>query len=356
MMRISDIIKMGPQNDPDDKKEKKDTPAPSLLDKAIRKSANSTIEQLYNAGIDLLKDIFNKARQGRHLDNSQIEIFILNSLDFKAVTDYINQITDRILLGDDELFNYFYNYREKENYIYEHSLNVCLLSVKIGIWMDMNKSDLVNIALGGLLHDIGLIAVEDIISLPRKLKHNEIEAVKKHSLHSANMLEKIKGVAEDVVAAVKAHHTRLGDENFTRTLTHDKLQKMAQIIGLADVYEALTHQRSYKSAKLPHEAVKELIEQESGNFQAKIIKSLVENIGIYPIGSWVRLTDGSIGFVASVNKGYPLRPKVNIMFDAKGNKFSDIKSIDLLNEPHLHIESPIDLEKNSRLIEKLKQK
>lgn len=353
MIRISDIIKMGPQEGPDNKKNKEEK-ANSLLEKALKKDPGGAIAQLYNQGIDLLKDIFNKSRQARQLNASQIEEFVANSINFKQITDYTNQLVDHMLLGNGELFDHFYTYRQKDNYVYEHSLNVCLLSIKMGIWMDMNKSDLVNIALGGLLHDLGLITVEDIISLPRKLRHKEIEAVKGHSAHSAKMIEKIKGLAEDVVSAVKAHHIRLSDENFTKTLSHDKLQNMAQIIGLADVYEAITHPRSYRAAKLPHEAIKELIEKESNNFQARIIKSLVENIGIYPLGSWVRLTDGEIGLVVSINKGYPLRPKINIIFDAKGNKLPDVKTIDLLNEPHLHIESPIDLDKNNQLIEKLK--
>lgn len=351
MIRISDIIKMGPSDESD--KRDKNKPQDSLLEKAFRKDAGKDIKQLYNQGIDLIKDVFDKARQAKELSPQQAEEYIANSIDFKLITNYIAQLIDGILFGETELFSYFYIYRQK-GYLYEHSLNVCLLAVKIGVWMDMNKSDLVSLALGGLLHDLGLITVKDIISLPRKLSHKEMEKVKEHPVHSAKIVGKIKGLASDIIDVIRGHHRRISDEDFTKELSSEKLQKMSQIIGLADVYEAITHPRSYRGAKLPHEAIKELVENESDKFQGKIIKSLIDNIGIYPIGSWVRLTNGEIGLVVSINKGYPLRPKINIMFGAKGNKLEDVKSIDLLNEPHLHIESPIDLDKNKELIEKIK--
>ena len=351
MIRISDIIKIGPQGEPGggDKDKKKD----SLLDRALKRDASTDIRQLYNEGIELLKDIFNKLRQTRQLSPSEVKEYVANSIDFKLIIDYLHRLVDCVLLGNGELFDYFYTYRQ-ENYIYMHSLNVGLLAVKIGIWMDMNKSDLINIASGGLLHDLGLISVEDTISLPRKLKHKEIQRVKGHAVYGAELLEKVKDITEDVIDTIRGHHKRLSDKDFTKELSNEKLQKMTQIIGLADVYEAITHPRSYREPKLPHEAVKELIEKESGNFQAKIIKSLVDNIGIYPIGSWVRLTNGEIGIVASINKGYPLRPRINIIFDVKRNKLVDIKPLDLLSEPHLHIESPVDIDKNKQLIDKLK--
>ncbi len=351
MIRISDIIKMGPQDEPH--KENKGGKVPSLLDKALKKDTATDIEQLYNEGIDLLKDIFNKVRQTKRLNPPDAKEYVANSIDFKLVIDYLHKLVDRILLGNGGLFDYFYAYRGR-NYLHMHSLNVCLLAVKIGIWLNMNKSDLINIALGGLLHDLGLISVEDIISLPRKLKHKELQKVKEHPVVSARMLEKVKDITGDVIDAIRGHHKRLTDKDFTKELSSEKLQRIAQIIGLADVYEAITHRRSYRGAKLPHEAVKELVEVESDKFQVNIIKSLIDNIGIYPIGSWVRLTNGEIGIVASINKGYPLRPRVDIIFDTKGNKLTDIKLIDLLTKPHLHIESPVDIDKNKQMIDKLK--
>lgn len=353
MIRISDIISMGPQDKPHEEEKDKNKIECSLLDRARERGTHTDIKQLYGEGIDLIKDIFNKIRRIKDLDFRQTEEYIANSINFQSLANYVSRLINHMLVGDGELFNYFYSHGEG-NYLYRHSLNVCLLSVKIGIWMNMNKSDLVNIALGGLLHDVGLVTMEDIISLPRKLKHKEIQIVNMHSARSANILEKVKDLAEDVISAVRSHHKRLKDRDFARKLNHEKLQRMTQIIGLADVYEAITHSRSYRKAKLPHEGIKELVEKESDNFQAKIIKSLIDNIGIYPMGSWVRLTNGKIGLVVSINKDYPLRPKINIIFDAKGNKLAEIKLIDLLDESRLHIECPIDLDVNKHLIKKLK--
>lgn len=352
MIRISDIIRMGPQGEQDNGSNKEKT-QDSLLNKALKRNTGEDTKTLYYNGVELLKDIFNKVRQTRQLSPSQAEEFIATSIDFRSVSDYLRKLIDRVLLGNEEFFDYFYSHIE-DNYLSIHSLNVCLLAVKIGTWMDMNKSDLMNIALGALLHDIGLISVEEIISLPRQLKGKEIREVSKHSAVSATLLGKVKNITTEVIDTIKGHHKRLSDKDFAKELSNEKLQKISQIIGLADVYEAITHPRSYRQAKLPHEAIKELVEKESGNFQNRIIRSLIDNVGIYPIGSWVRLTNGEIGIITAINKGYPLRPRINIIFDSKSNRLPEAKSIDLLNEPHLHIESPVDIGNNKQLIDKLK--
>ncbi|MFH0732141.1 MAG: HD domain-containing phosphohydrolase [Candidatus Omnitrophota bacterium] len=351
MIRISDIMKMHPAGGPGKKDQFRETP--SLLEKAIKGDVSGGIKNSYMQGMNLLDDVFKKARRARDLGVGEAEEFIANTVDFKSITRYLNQLVDSLLLDKGEMFDYFYNYRHT-GYVYEHSLNVCLLTVKIGMWLDMNKSNLIDMALGGLLHDIGLISVEDIISSPRRLRHKERLKVKAHPLYGADILKKIRDFTDEALSAVRAHHRRLSDKDFTREVGDQKIQQMVQVIGLADVYEAITHPRSYKPAKLPHEAIKELVEKESTNFQSTIIKSLIENIGIYPIGSWVRITNGEIGIVVHINKNYPLRPRVNIVFDVRGNRLPETKQMDLLTEPHLHIESPVDLDKNKELIDKLK--
>ncbi len=351
MIRISDIIKMGSDNNPGG--EEKDKGKHYILEKVLKYDTDAEMKQLYGKGIEAIKEIFEKLRQIKNLSSKEAEEYIAGAINFPSLTNYISKLVDYILVGDGELFNYFYPAKD-DNYLYQHSLNVCLLSIKIGTWLEMNKSDLVNIGTGALLHDIGLVTVEDIILLPRQLEDKERQAVKKHPEYSANILKKIKDTADDIIVAVKSHHKRLSDKDFTKAIGDDKLQKIVQIIGLADIYEAVTHPRQYKPAKLPYEAVKELIEKEADNFHTRILKSLIDNIGIYPIGSWVRLTNGEIGIVVSTNKGYPLRPRVNIIFDVESKKLNDIKNIDLLEKPHLHIESPVNISDNKMLTEQLR--
>lgn len=358
MIRISDIVRMGSrgEGDPKDRDKEKERLEikNTLLDDALKRTATATnIKELYIAGTSLIKDAFDKIKEIPDINSQQAQEYIQKTINFDLIEDFAGKFVDHIMVSSGELFNYFYRHQE-DNYLYQHSLNVCLLSVRIGTWMDMNKSDLVDLALGGLLHDIALIRVESIISLPRKLKRREFLKVKRHPIEGADILEKTSKIANEIIIAIRNHHSRIGDKNFVRELTDEKIQKMAQVIGLADVYEAITHVRSYRKGKLPHEGIKELIESESNNFQTKIIKSLIDNIGIYPIGSWVRLTSGEIGLVVLVNKGYPLRPKVNVIFDVKGDKLDEMKSIDLLDEPHIHIDSSVDLDTNKHLIDKLR--
>ena len=148
---------------------------------------------------------------------------------------------------------------------------------------------------------------------------------------------------EEGLSAVKNHHYR------------GPRHKFCQVISLADIYEAISHPRLYKKAKAPYQAIGEIIDKEALSFHSDIMKTFVNNIGIYPVGSWVRLSTAEIGVVIGVNKGYPLRPKVKIMLDHSGERLKDVKILDFLPEPYFYIEGPVDTpdrEKTESAIEK----
>ena len=106
------------------------------------------------------------------------------------------------------------------------------------------------------------------------------EEIKKYPDLSATIIAGIQDIKSEIIVAVQNHRGSVLDDDFNALLDDERTKRIAQIIGLADIYEALTHERIYRQAKLPHQAVRELVESEAQNFVPNIMKALIENIGI----------------------------------------------------------------------------
>lgn len=316
MIRISEIIKMGDGDAPEkDKhitiKESSTEDIPKLLD--YTESKKNTAHELYGRGLVMMEGTIAKIKKDEAVDS-------------KPILTFVKELVENILVEENEQFNCFYKVAPSIAYLQNHSVNVGLLAGKMGIWSGLNKSELIDLTSAGLLHDLGMAKVEDITLKDGSLDRFERNRVNKHAEYSVAILRKLNCLTDKALVAVRSHHNR------------GPRDRMSQIVGLADIYEAMTHPRVYRKAKLPHQAIAEIVNKESDNFQPEIIKILVNNLGIYPIGSMVKLSNGESGMVIGVNKEYPLRPKVNILFDRAGERLIQSQVLDLTAEPHLYID------------------
>jgi HD-GYP domain-containing protein (c-di-GMP phosphodiesterase class II) len=320
MIRISDIIKMGSgnhkpknENQPLMKEtHKKDIPA--IVREAETRKQEST--DLYHKGIDLVIEAFGKVKKDE-------EVYAAPILNFSK------NLVEEVLLEENEYFQQFYDDFGKKDYLPEHSLNVSFLAIKLGVWSGFNKSELMELAISGFLHDIGMTKFETIVQKESKLDAGERALVSQHPECSVQILERMVCLSEKGLVAVKTHHIK------------GPRDKFSEILSLADIYEAMTHARVYKKAKTPHQAIGEIIDKEALSFQPSVLKAFINNIGIYPIGSWVKLNTGEIGLVTGMNKGYPLRPKVNIIFSHAGERLNNAKVLDFLLEDYFYIDGAV---------------
>ena len=267
-------------------------------------------EKVYNDCLENIKLIFSRA---------SIDFNILPSPD--SLQELIKRVVSELRLNDADIMDLFMRY-EEDDCLSSHSVNVTFLSVMIGVWLNYNMSDLNNLAMAALFHDIGMLKFRDITSKPARLNQQEREQVDLHPRLSYDFVEQIPGLDKQTPEAILSHHNRLG-------LSGDDVNEHAQIIGLADTLEAMTHPRPYKSALQPYLAIKNIIENMKTSFSQSIIKALVDNIGIYPPGTWVWLDTKEIGLVIDINSGSPLSPKLNIMFDENLERLSCSRVVDL---------------------------
>lgn len=284
-------------------------------------------EEIYQDLVALIKDVLDKGARDEPIEG-------------KEIVAKIDRLVDQIGLAGDELMGLVVK-STPNNYLCGHSVNVCLLSIGIGLGLGYNKSRLNELGVSSLLHDVGMIKVLDIAKEPRRLTREEYEAIKKHPLYGVEILEKAKDLSKVAIYVAHEQHERMTGAGYPRGLKNDEINEYARIVGLVDAYEAMTHPRPYRKKFLPYEALKEIL-KDKALFDPRFMRVLIEQIGIYPVGSWAELNTDEIGKVVRLNKGFPLRPSVNVIFGPDGRKLDEVKSIDLTKHPTLYIKKPLD--------------
>jgi len=278
---------------------------------------------LYEECVDQLYSVFSKAELDFNIMPAKAPIE-------KLTTELANQLQ----LSDFKVMDYFIK-QEGENYLYSHCANVTFMSVMVGAWMGYNRSELKALATAAMFHDIGMIKVSGIAQHPRSLKSSERKEIQRHPEYSQEFLRQIPEFDEAIIEDIGKHHLR-------QNSSKESLSERSQIIGLVDTFEALTHPRPYRAAQEPHSAMRIVIEELKDSFDSSIIKALVDNIGIYPVGTWARLDTDEIALVIDINSGSPLSPKVNILFDKLGERLPESRTVDLSKQSNIHITGPLE--------------
>ena len=228
-------------------------------------------------------------------------------------------------------------YLQPEDYLYYHAVNVCIFSLHLGQGLAYDRSRLVGLGVAAFLHDVGLSRYADIINQPKRLNLQEFNEVKQHTIIGPQIISDIvKDVDINILEVMRQEHERFDGSGYLKSLKDDNIHEYAQIVGLCDVYEAMIHQRPYRQRYSPLETIKTILGNKN-TFAHKLVKVLIENIGIFPVGIFVELNTKEIGEVLEGNAGLPLRPVVNILFDSSGRKLKQPRRINLADSPTVYI-------------------
>ncbi len=235
------------------------------------------------------------------------------------------------------------DYENKEDALYYHVVNVSIISLELGRGLGYQKQRLIELGVASLMHDIGAIKFLELINKNGKLTDEELRKVKEHPLNGVEILNKIGGeFMPGIIDVISQEHERLDGSGYPNGLKDDEIKEFAQIVGLVDVYEAMTHVRPYRLKFSPPKTINTILNKKS-EFSAKVLKVFLERIGVFPVGAMVRLNTKEVGMVSKENQGLPLRPLVTVMFDENGNKLSQPKQINLSANLLICIEECIDI-------------
>jgi len=257
---------------------------------------------------------------------------------------YLNKIKD---LADDlilylsdkhQIQIQFMDLKRRDDYLLKHSLNVAIYSILLGFKMNLPKDKIQILGIGALLSDIGMNNVNGRITLKKdKLSKKDKSEVMKHPVWGYKFLKENHLISPMTRAVVLQHHERLDGSGYPRGLEGDKILDLAQIVAIADTFDALTSDRPYRKALLPKYALDYITSKTGVIATTDIIKKFTEIIVPYPNGTIIKLNDDRFAIVDQQNKGYPLRPKIDLITLVNGK--IQKKPIDLLKENNLTIDN-----------------
>jgi HD-GYP domain-containing protein (c-di-GMP phosphodiesterase class II) len=217
-------------------------------------------------------------------------------------------------------------------------VHTMIYALKIGLRLHYPLSRLIELGVATLLQNIGMFLVPDsIINKTGSLTDAEIGVIKKHPEMCRTALLPYQDTYPWLFETIYEHHERENGQGYPRGLKGDDIGEYAKIIGICDSYEAMTHNRPHKKALMQFDSVRQLIESKDRLFSPRILKVFLEEMSLYPIGSYVKLNNGAIGRVCRTNRSLPMKPTINLIFDGLGKKADTGEMIDLAQNYILNI-------------------
>lgn len=222
-------------------------------------------------------------------------------------------------------------------------VNVGILCTKVGIGLGYYGAELRRLALAGLLHDIGIFAVpQHLLTKTGRLTSDERALVEQHPLLGSDVIGRLGADYAWLAEVVLQAHERGMGQGYPNRLKGREINELAQIIGLVDIFDALVSPRPYRRRMLPHEAVRELLNTERTAFPREIMKALVEQLSVYPLGTKVRLSSGEEGVVVRITPRYPSRPVIRIVGEQEESVADAPRCLDLSLLPQVSVVETVD--------------
>jgi putative nucleotidyltransferase with HDIG domain len=275
------------------------------------------------------KDEFIKSYNSSVDEYKKIITDIANGADLN--TEKIDNVVDSVLQRFEEkrdIISCLNQIRSADEYTYAHSINVSLISMLIGNWMKFDSGRVRLLVQAGMLHDIGKTMVPiEILNKPGKLTAEEFEEIKKHPVYGYRIVEKVPSVSKEVLSAVLMHHEKEDGTGYPNKLSGDKIHIFAQIVSVADIYDAMTSNRVYREKDCPFDVFQLMEENSLGKLNPTVVFAFLNNMAAYYIGDKVRLSNDEIGEIIYINPRVVSKPIVKV-----GDKF-----IDFLKEKDIKI-------------------
>ncbi|MCW8334306.1 HD-GYP domain-containing protein [Vibrio paucivorans] len=250
-------------------------------------------------------------------------------IEVDIIEDWADDMIESVLIDPDAL-QCVSALRKKDAYLLEHSVNVACLLVTFGRFLGMEKETLKQMAIGGIIHDVGKIKVDDkVLHKPGKLTPEEFEHMKLHQVYAEAIIENVNGLSQVSRDVCLTHHEKLDGNGYPLGLTAEQMPVHGRMSGIVDIYDALTADRCYKKGMNSAEAFKIILSLTPFHLDKDLVYKFINCIGVYPVGSLVELNDGRVGIVWSSNEKESLKPEVKCFYSNKFKRFTDVAFVNL---------------------------
>ncbi len=287
-----------------------------------RSSFNDEIKRasrIVAKGKEAVVSMFQEARMGK-------------AIEAEAAAPLVEEISNSVLRNPGALIS-LARLKTADDYTFMHSVAVCALMIALARQLGLDEQQTREAGMAGLLHDLGKAMIPlEVLNKPGKLTDAEFDLVKTHPDEGYKMLLTGSGISEMTKDVCLHHHEKVDGSGYPKGLNGETMSLFAKMGAVCDVYDAVTSNRPYKAGWDPAESIKRMAEWK-GHFDPKVFQAFVKSLGIYPIGSLVRLESGKLGVVIEQGEQSLLKPKIKVFFSTKSQAYIRPEIIDLARSP-----------------------
>lgn len=272
-------------------------------------------KRIINASKKAVTSMFHDARMGK-------------AISAEAAMQLVDDITDSVERNSGALIS-LVRLKNKDDYTYMHSVAVCALMIALSKELSLSDAETKQAGLAGLLHDIGKAGIpNDVLNKPGALTEDEFTLVKLHPERGYNLLLEANITDAVVLDVCLHHHEKVNGMGYPHQLKNDEISLFAKMGAVCDVYDAITSNRPYKDGWEPGVSLQRMA-QWAEHFDDEVFKAFVKSVGIYPIGSMVKLKSGRLAVVIDQSPKSLLTPILKVFFSTKSKSRIKVEVLDL---------------------------
>lgn len=300
------------------------TPAPAAKPAApaVLTQATAMSQEVKRAALVVAKSkaavaaLFNDARLG-------------NAVDAERCLPLVDEIAGSVYRNPSAMIS-LARLKTHDDYSYMHSVAVCALMVSLARQLGMDDAATRDAGLAGLLHDMGkAVMPSEVLNKPGKLTDAEFKVMKAHPLRGYEMLREGGSATEGALDVCLHHHEKIDGSGYPHGLRGEQISLLAKMGAVCDVYDAITSNRPYKNGWDPAESIRKMAEWRGGHFDDTVFQAFVRSLGIYPVGSLVRMQSGRLAVVCEQNPESLVSPKVKVFFSTRSQLHIPPELLDL---------------------------
>jgi len=332
-----------------------------LSDKYIHKLKNLGIGSVYIkdnfTDIEIPEVVSSKVmtKVASNLKTSLTSLSAQKSIDTATLKKGVSLLIDDIL-SNRHLLIHLEDIHSYNDYLFFHSVNVAILSLMTGLSLGYHEGDMVDLGLGALLHDIGMIMIDQtIVNKAEQLTPAEVAEVRKHPEIGFNMLRNNREVSATAAHIAYQHHERFNGTGYPRKMMRKQILEYARIAAVADTFDALTSDHPYRKGYSTTEAVTIIKKLTDTHFDPDIVEAFLSNIALYPVGSMVLLNTGHIAVVTSLTRFNQEKPVIHVICDQKGKMVKKFFKVDLNRTSEVVVVRHLSKEETDAIYNRVKQ-
>jgi putative nucleotidyltransferase with HDIG domain len=305
---------------------------PLVENKASRATKSRVSEARRNKPCAVSEEL---ARAAKVIENSKAAVQRLfhdvrmgNAVVLTDVLKIVDDISSSVARNASALIS-MTRLRAKDEYTYMHSVAVCALMINLGRELGLEEAMTRDVGMAGLLHDVGKLEIPtEILNKPGRLADDEYLLIRTHTERGYEVLKSNGNVPDLALDVCLHHHEKVDGTGYPNRLSANEISLFAKMGAVCDVYDAMTSQRVYKEAWTPSESLSQMF-QWSGHFDEEILQTFIRSVGIYPVGSLVRLKSNNLGVVTDHGAEQLTKPRVRIFCSASNPLSCSVRDVDL---------------------------